>query len=280
MLSAVSVGSPVATRSYACPGSAVPGSAQHVAVAAPVPDGAFFGAACATAPIIKSEPSINASATRFIAETPPRSGPRVRTRSGVGIGLRSPTLERTPSLFSLVRRGGLEVSSGAADTADMTASRVCRACGADLAGNVRWCLRCHEPVRELTPREPVWRDGEFVDQPVHTGGAVPHWSRWEKSATTFGPAGRLTITVVAVLWLLSAAIRSPLTLLFVLPLMIALIRSVWQRGWVVPSHAAAPARMTPVGPMSTWLWDRSEFWRTCGLAGIWLAGAGVLISVD
>jgi hypothetical protein len=94
-------------------------------------------------------------------------------------------------------------------------------------------------VRELSAREPVWHDGEFVDQPVHTGGAVPHWSRWEKSATTFGPVGRITITTFAVLWVMSAALRNPLTILFVLPLMVVLIRSVWQHGWVVPVHRTA-----------------------------------------
>ncbi|MFL5791157.1 MAG: hypothetical protein ACJ76A_06595 [Actinomycetota bacterium] len=120
----------------------------------------------------------------------------------------------------------------------MTASRTCRACGAKLPGDVRSCGQCHEPVRELTPREPIWHDGEFVDQPIHTGGAIPHWSRWEKSATTFGPVGRLAITTIAVLWVASAAVRSPLTIVFVLPLVVALIRSVWQRGWVVPDPAA------------------------------------------
>ena len=38
----------------------------------------------------------------------------------------------------------------------MTAPRTCRACGAPIAGNVRWCLRCYEPARELTPRASVW----------------------------------------------------------------------------------------------------------------------------
>ena len=80
-----------------------------------------------------------------------------------------------------------------ADTSAVTASRTCRSCGAELPGVVRWCTRCYEPVRELTPREPVWAAGEFVDQPIVRSGAVPHWSRWEKSATTFGPSSTVYI---------------------------------------------------------------------------------------
>ena len=77
----------------------------------------------------------------------------------------------------------------------MTAPRTCRACGAALPGEVRWCLLCYEPVRELTPRERVWAPREFVDNPIHTGGSIPHWSRWEKSPTTFGPLGWIALTV-------------------------------------------------------------------------------------
>ena len=51
----------------------------------------------------------------------------------------------------------------------MTAPRTCRACGAPLAGNVRWCLRCYEPARELTPRASVWEPGTFVDAPIVRG---------------------------------------------------------------------------------------------------------------
>jgi hypothetical protein len=161
----------------------------------------------------------------------------------------------------------------------MTASRVCRRCGADLAGSVRWCVGCYEPVRELTPREPVWADGEFVDQPIVRSGAVPHWSRWEKSATTFGPAGRISISIVSVLWLLGAAVQNPLTTLFVLPLVVALLRSVWQRGWVVPAHLAAEAPTTPSEPLAL-AWDRADFWRSVGWGIVALCGLSVFLYVN
>ncbi len=167
-----------------------------------------------------------------------------------------------------------------ADTSSVTASRTCRTCGAHLSGTVRWCGQCHEPVRELTAREPVWHDGEFVDQPIHTGGAVPHWSRWEKSATTFGPVGRITITTFAVLWVMSAAIRSPLTIVFVLPLVVVLIRSVWQRGWVVPAHLTAKHAAPAAEPESQGRWADGEIQRAVVIAVISLAGGAVLFSVD
>jgi len=149
-----------------------------------------------------------------------------------------------------------------ADTSSVTPSRTCRPCGAELPGVVRWCLRCHEPVRDLSPREPAWQEGEFVGRPIHKRGSVPHWSRWEKSTTTFGPIGRCVVTVFAALWILSAAVRSPLTIVFVLPLMVALIRSVWQRGWVVPEHLAANEVASAPEPVSQSLWNGREAWRS------------------
>jgi len=168
----------------------------------------------------------------------------------------------------------MKESATAADITCMTAPRTCRACGAPLHGDVRWCLHCYEPARELTPRAAVWAQGEFVDNPIHTGGPVPHWSRWEKTATTFGPVGRVIATVVAALWVLGAAGGSPLTLIFVLPVVGVVIRAIWAKGWAVPYvEVVSP----PLAPVSTWLWDRSEFVRTLMLAAVALVGVGLLM---
>jgi hypothetical protein len=132
-------------------------------------------------------------------------------------------------------------------------------------------------VRELTPREPVWAPGEFVDTPIVTKGAVPHWSRWERSSTTMGPVGRIVVTVVAISWVLSAATQSPITLIFVVPLVGLIVREVWRRGWVIPPDRAATPPATPHEPVSAWLWDRSEFLRSVVLAIISLLGVGILL---
>jgi hypothetical protein len=162
----------------------------------------------------------------------------------------------------------------------MTAARSCASCGADLPGDVRWCLRCYAPVRELTPRAPVWADGEFVDTPIVAKGHVPHWSRWERSETTFGPAGRIAITVGALLWLTGAVAQSPITTVFVLPLAVLIIRSVWRPGWVVPPEQAAVRPPTPRAPVSTWLWDRSELVTTIAMAAFWGCAIAVLLYVE
>jgi hypothetical protein len=162
----------------------------------------------------------------------------------------------------------------------MTAPRTCRACGADLPGDVRWCLRCYEPTRELTPRTPVWAKGAFVDTPIVTKGPVPHWSHWEKSATTFGPAGRIGVTLVATLWLLSSAIRTPVTVIFVLPLVVLVIRNVWRPGWVIPPDQLAAVVIPVQAPMREWLWDRADVVSSALLALASLVGMAILLYVE
>lgn len=160
----------------------------------------------------------------------------------------------------------------------MTAPRVCRACGAPLTGDVRWCLRCYEPARELTPRAAVWEPGTFVDAPSVQGPSVPHWSRWEKTTTTFGPIGRVAWTIVVASFLLSAVTRSPFLMLFELPAAIIVLRGVWARGWVVPAAPPADAWHTrlrdaiPTEPTATWLGDRDDLTQT-----LWLILAGLAV---
>ena len=96
----------------------------------------------------------------------------------------------------------------------------------------------------------------------------------------------MTISVVSV-FVAAAAPRSriPSRSLFVLPLVVVLLRSVWQRGWVVPDDVApttiaASASARPSEPLSEWLWDRSEFWRTVGWAIVGFCGITVFLYVE
>jgi hypothetical protein len=126
---------------------------------------------------------------------------------------------------------------------------------------VRWCTQCHEPVRELTPRERVWRDGEFVDQPVHTGGAVPHWSRWEGTATTLGPWGRIVLTIALLATLPLAGVFGMFMYVIWFPVIAVVgLRGIWAKGWVVPGAASAP-RAQASDPREAWVWDRGEILR-------------------
>ena len=154
----------------------------------------------------------------------------------------------------------------------MTAPRVCRACGAPLTGDVRWCLRCYEPARELTPRASVWAPGTFVDAPTVRGPSVPHWSRWERTSTTFGPVGRAAWTGVVVAFVCSALLGNPLLLLFELPVAAVVLASLWARGWVVPGGGMSGRSSTaiPGEAPSTWLGDAADIKQT-----VWLTLSGL-----
>ena len=144
---------------------------------------------------------------------------------------------------------------------------------------MRWCSQCYEPARELTPREPVWRDGEFVDQPVHTGGAVPHWSRWEATATTLGPWGRIVLTIVLLATLPLAGMFGMFMYVIWFPVAAVVgLRGIWARGWVVPWAASSPRTPAP-RPREAWVWDRGEIVRSVFLAALAFAGVATLLYV-
>lgn len=127
-----------------------------------------------------------------------------------------------------------------ADTQGVTAPRTCRACGAELHGDVMWCLRCYEPVHQLTAAQPQLP----VVHPVPGGDGRPH-SRWKAGATTFGPLGRVVVTAL-VLAFAPTSLGNPLTLVVYLPayLVIAakILRSTWRKDLV-----ATPTRLAPSG---------------------------------
>lgn len=100
---------------------------------------------------------------------------------------------------------------------------------------MRWCLRCYEPAREFSPRPPLHR-GDFVDTPHHFGGHVPHWSRWEKGATTFGPMGRVLATAVILGGVLAAPGAFAIAAVIGVPV---LLRDIWKKDWVVPDEPEA-----------------------------------------
>ncbi len=109
-----------------------------------------------------------------------------------------------------------------------------------------WCLRCYAPVRQLTPREPQLPTIRFFAPKE----SLPT-SRWKRGATTFGPAGRLTIT--AVVLLLAPWSTNPLALFVLWPAYLviggAVLKSTWRRDFVdtTPATLAGGLPM-PAGP--------------------------------
>jgi hypothetical protein len=165
----------------------------------------------------------------------------------------------------------------------MTAPRACRACGAPLPGDVRWCLRCYTPVRELTPREPQLPPVSNPEEPPATINRSPLWglpppvySRWRAGPTTFGPVGRITITVlvlVAFPWGAIVALN-PFQLWYALGYTIFatyVLRSTWRRDRVA---SEARSRRFPATGTSASLWSRHVDARiVTGLALVGVGGA-------
>ena len=85
----------------------------------------------------------------------------------------------------------------------MPSPRTCRRCTEPLLPDLPWCPACYEQVRQFAARAPL-HHGDFVGSPMPTRCHIPHRSRWEKSATTFGPTGRVVATVILLSTLLPA----------------------------------------------------------------------------
>jgi hypothetical protein len=99
-----------------------------------------------------------------------------------------------------------------------------------------WCLRCLEPVRQLTPRQGDIPVASFV-----SAGPDAIRSRWKAGATSFGPVGRIAITV-GVLLFFPKSIGNPVTLFVYLPAYLAIavmvLRSTWKKDVVERPLAA------------------------------------------
>ncbi len=91
-----------------------------------------------------------------------------------------------------------------------------------------------------------------MDVPHHIGGNVPHWSRWERGATSFGPTGRVTATVLIIAMVGGSLFsRFFVASLGALLAAIALLRDIWKRDWIVPDERdlpTPPARISEPAP--------------------------------
>jgi hypothetical protein len=77
--------------------------------------------------------------------------------------------------------------------------------------------------------------------PIATGGHAPHWSRWEKSATTFGPVGRIGWTVAFVASVLVAGSNGMIIYVLMAPVVgWVLLPAIWAKGWIIPDEPDTP----------------------------------------
>lgn len=72
----------------------------------------------------------------------------------------------------------------------MPIGHLCRACGAALPADLRWCTTCYAPVTLYSRREPVHGPEGYAGQPRPT----LRTSRWRAGPTSFGPLGRILST--------------------------------------------------------------------------------------
>lgn len=177
----------------------------------------------------------------------------------------------------------------------MTVSRICRACGADLRGDVMWCLRCLEPIRQLTPREGQLPTARLV----HENPAIAR-SRWKAGATSFGPVGRIAITVGVLLFFPPiGSLGSPMTLFIYLPSYLAIaavvLRSTWKKDVVEhpisiegpPGEPRPEPVVEPIPTVTIVAWSVliaiglgvGVAWTTTGSQGRGLIGIGVSLGV-
>lgn len=126
-----------------------------------------------------------------------------------------------------------------------------------------WCLRCYAPVRHLTPRPPQLPTVHFV-QPKDERAM----SRWKAGATTFGPVGRITITLLVLLFAPWSMDGFAIFVLWPPYLVLAglVLRGTWRKDHVQtmtiaemvaagrPPHASPPARVPiPRSTVVAWL---------------------------
>src|SRR5919201_2071187 len=76
-----------------------------------------------------------------------------------------------------------------------TAMDACASCGGPLSADLQWCPRCLAPVeRRDAVVSPL---GHRL--PPSDPAPVPVYSRWKAGPTSFGAAGRITLTVLVLL---------------------------------------------------------------------------------
>lgn len=73
----------------------------------------------------------------------------------------------------------------------MPIGHLCRACGAALPADLRWCTACYAPTTAFAARPRLHEPGTFVGPPMRDHKT----SRWRAGPTTMGPLGRIGWTV-------------------------------------------------------------------------------------
>jgi hypothetical protein len=77
-------------------------------------------------------------------------------------------------------------------------TETCGSCGARMSEDIEWCPRCYTPRPAPAPEEfPARLRMFYADEGPDP---EPVYSRWHGGTTTFGPVGRVSITVILLLF--------------------------------------------------------------------------------
>jgi hypothetical protein len=117
--------------------------------------------------------------------------------------------------------------------------------------------------------------GDVVDRPIHERGNGPRWSRWEKSATTFGLWRRIVATALLVSTLLPAlAFRGIVYVITFSVFAAVVLREIWAKGWVVPDEpdskksVAQPPAVPPAPAFPEPIWASRVIRWTLGVIAV------------
>ena len=83
--------------------------------------------------------------------------------------------------------------------------RTCPSCGAHVAQDLEWCNQCYSalPAAAVVATEggrPLWTRAHIGNPPVTI---EPEFSRWRGGATSFGPTGRMFLTLGVILMVIA-----------------------------------------------------------------------------
>jgi len=102
-----------------------------------------------------------------------------------------------------------------------------------------WCLRCYEPIRQLTPRDPGTPTITLLRDPNEDAER----SRWRAGVNTFGPVGRIVTTLLVIAfapWTTNAVALIVLWPIYLVGAAIVL-RATWKKDDVVHASIAGKA---------------------------------------
>lgn len=132
----------------------------------------------------------------------------------------------------------------------MELQRPCPSCGARNAADAEWCSQCYRSLSadevEDDRAEAAGEEERRFAHPTEYASLAgkPVYSRWAGSETSFGPFGRIVLTLLVIAVGVGLGFNySPVpVVIWVFLATPVLLRSIWKRVPIRYEHAPVPAR--------------------------------------